>query len=364
MISFLHHAQTNVRSGEALCWLVVHFDWQRSLLVNRPGRQDRFHQLSAISYVFCCVANIIFSYSLIVKPDFIMSQIIQEKDSRQGSALLSEGASKIDLEAYFRRIGYTGERTPTLDTLKGIHLKHPGAIAFENLNPLLRLPVRLDITSLQQKILFENRGGYCFEHNLLLSHVLQALGFKVKGLAARVLWNLPEGVIPARGHMLLLVEVEGEACIADVGFGGNTLTAPLRLVPDMEQSTPHEPYRLVKAADEYILEAKVREVWKPLYRFSLQEQFLSDYEVSSWYLSNHPDSHFVTGLIAARSTPDRRYALRGNELAVHHTGGDTERTTFTSVAALKRALEDVFLLQLPAHPALDATLERLIGQAK
>jgi len=39
-------------------------------------------------------------------------------------------------------------------------------------------------------------AGYCFEQNLLLSHVLNGLGFKVSGLAARVLWNAPEGASP------------------------------------------------------------------------------------------------------------------------------------------------------------------------
>src|SRR6266581_4396740 len=87
----------------------------------------------------------------------------------------------IDLDGYFRRISYTGERRATLDTLRAIHVRHPEAIAFENLNPLLKWPVRLDAPSLQQKLVRAGRGGYCFEQNLLLSHVLTGLGFKVAG---------------------------------------------------------------------------------------------------------------------------------------------------------------------------------------
>jgi N-hydroxyarylamine O-acetyltransferase len=45
------------------------------------------------------------------------------------------------------------------------------------------------------------RGGYCFEPNLLLNNVLNALGYRVTGLAARVLGNAPEGAITTRGHM-------------------------------------------------------------------------------------------------------------------------------------------------------------------
>ncbi len=85
----------------------------------------------------------------------------------------------IDLNAYFQRIGYSGERTPTLKTLQSIHQHHAEAIAFENLNPFLKQPVPLDLKSLQQKLLHEGRGGYCFEQNLLLGSVLRAFGFQV-----------------------------------------------------------------------------------------------------------------------------------------------------------------------------------------
>lgn len=82
----------------------------------------------------------------------------------------------IDLDLYFRRIDYTGERKPTLETLRAILIRHTESIAFENLNPLLRWPVPLDAASLEQKRVRDHRGGYCFEQNLLPSHVLQALG--------------------------------------------------------------------------------------------------------------------------------------------------------------------------------------------
>src|SRR5438128_4108562 len=264
--------------------------------------------------------------------------------------------SAIELDGYCQRIGYTAERRATLDMLRAIHVGHPEAIAFENLNPLLKWPVRLDASSLQQKLVRAGRGGYCFEQNLLLSHVLNALGFQVTGLAARVLWNAPEGAITARGHMLLRVDLDRKPYVADVGFGVLTLTAPLLLEPGIEQATPHEPFRLISAGQDFVMQAKLGETWRPLYRFDLQEQLLPDYEVANWYLSNHPDSHFVNGLIAARAAPDRRYALRNNELAVHHLNGSTERSVLATVAQLRAALEGPFGLTLPDAPELDAAL--------
>jgi N-hydroxyarylamine O-acetyltransferase len=231
----------------------------------------------------------------------------------------------IDLDAYFTRIGYAGERHATLETLHALVTRHTEVIAFENLDPLRGQPVRLDATALGRKLVTERRGGYCFEHNLLFGHVLQALGFEVTGLAARVLSNRPDDAPPARTHMLLQLACDGMRFIADVGFGGVTPTAPLRFEPGIEQATPHEPFRLLESGAEFTLQARIAGGWKSLYRFDLQPQLLVDHEVINWYLSNHPASRFVNNLIAARPARDRRYALLNNELNVYWLDGTTER---------------------------------------
>jgi N-hydroxyarylamine O-acetyltransferase len=272
----------------------------------------------------------------------------------------NQTSDAIDLNAYFQRIGYSGECTPTLKTLQSIHQHHAEAIAFENLNPFLKQPVLLDATSLQQKLIYEGRGGYCFEQNLLFRSVLSAVGFQVTNLAARVLWNLKEGTITPRTHMLLQVDIDGEKYIADVGFGGLTLSAPLSLTADIEQSTPHEPFRLIVVDHSYIMQAYIGQEWKSLYRFDLQEQQLPDYEVSNWYVSTHPNSLFVNTLIAARPDTDCRYALRNNQLTTHHLHGRTERRVLSTVTELGTALEDIFHLKLPASANLDNALQQLV----
>lgn len=269
------------------------------------------------------------------------------------------------LDAYFGRIGYEGERKPTFKVLKKLHELHPQAIAFENLNPVLKIPVRLDLESLQKKLIREGRGGYCFEQNLIFKEVLETLGFHIKGLSARILWNIPEGVVTSRGHMLLLINIDGKRYVADVGFGGLTLTSPLLLEPDIIQQTPHEAYRLLKPDNgDYIMQAKIKGKWNPLYRFDLQEQFIEDYEVTNWYLSNHPESHFVTGLIAARPgfDPGRRYNLRGNKLSIHTGNESTEKRTVKTVEELKDVLESIFLIRLSdiSRSALDEKLQKII----
>ncbi|OYV99738.1 MAG: hypothetical protein B7X11_05095, partial [Acidobacteria bacterium 37-65-4] len=82
----------------------------------------------------------------------------------------------IDLAAYFARIGCARRRKPTLAFLNAIVAHHVAAIPFENLDVLLGRPILLDPASLQQKLIRDRRGGYCFEQNGLLLLVLTALG--------------------------------------------------------------------------------------------------------------------------------------------------------------------------------------------
>jgi N-hydroxyarylamine O-acetyltransferase len=265
----------------------------------------------------------------------------------------------IDLDAYLRRIGHGGPRAPTLATLRALHLRHALAIPFENLDPLLRRPVPLDLASLEEKLVRGDRGGYCFEHNLLFKYALEALGFPVTGLAARVLWNVPDRATLPRTHMLLRVEIDGEDHIADVGFGGQTLTGPMRLMTGVEQRTPHEPFRLLEAGNGFQMEGRLNGAWQPLYRFDLQEQLPADYEMGNWYVSTHPQSRFVNNLMAALPAPDRRYALFNSEFAVHHLDGPSQRRTLAGAAEIRQVLQEVFGLTPPAGPELDAALERL-----
>ena len=269
----------------------------------------------------------------------------------------------IDLDAYCARIGYDGPREATLESLRALHNLHPQAIPFENLDPLLKRPVKLDAASLQAKLVEGGRGGYCFEHNSLFAHVLRALGFKVQEATARVRWSVPPGVKTPRTHCLLFVEAEGEDYLADVGFGGNVLTAPLKLSSRDAQKTPHEDFRLVDQEDDRVVqEAKINGTWTPLYAFDFSETHPGDYELSNWFTSAHPNSIFVNGLLGARSEPGKRYALRDNQLAIHTTNGGTQKQTLGSAAEIRDALTDLFKLRLSDLEGLDPALAKLAAR--
>ena len=272
--------------------------------------------------------------------------------------------SGADLEAYFARLGYAGPAEPRLRVLQRLHALHAEKIPFENLSPFLGEPVRLDLESLQDKLLARGRGGWCFEQNVLFAHMLEAIGFDVLRLAARVRWNVPPERLTPRSHMLLRVRLPEGDYIADVGFGGLTLTAPLRLEAGVEQPTPHEPHRVVAIDAGFRLEARIAGEWSALYTFEMGEQQLADYEVTNWYLCNHPDSQFVNGIIAARAEPSKRHALRGTRYAIHFPDGHTERHEIAGVQAYRELLEGPFTIRVPDAPRLDEKLAGLIEAAR
>jgi arylamine N-acetyltransferase len=268
---------------------------------------------------------------------------------------------------YLRRIGLPAEPlpAPTAATLRALITGHNAAIPFETLDPVLGVPVvELSFSALADKMITRHRGGYCYEQNGLLGHVLDTLGFEVVRLTGRVVWMNANATTLARTHQVLRVRVPGEPTdlLVDVGFGGQTLTSPIKLVDDEVQQTRHEPYRLVRL-DEHTrrLEALVRDEWDPLYVFTDDPQLPIDLQVGSWYVSTYPQSIFVRGLSVAKVTADTRWNLRGRNLTLHHRDGQTEKRELASAQELADTLTDVFDLRLPERtdlvPRLDAILD-------
>lgn len=272
-------------------------------------------------------------------------------------------SEKVNLNAYFERIGFAGSIAPTLSTLELIQALHPAAIPFENLNPLLGLPVLLDQASLEQKLLTERRGGYCFEHNLLLMGALRELDFSVRGLAARVVFANPEAIDAKPTHMVLAVDIGGTLYLADAGFGGLGLTAPLKLRADTEQTTPHDTYRLTGGEPDWHLQVKLGEDWRTLYVFTLEERQAADYLAANTYVSTDPHSKFTRELGVALSPSGRRLTLAGNRLTIRTQGEPNAVQVLESVEALREALSGPFGIGLPPAELLDPVLQRIIEQA-
>ncbi|HEY3889911.1 MAG TPA: arylamine N-acetyltransferase [Caulobacteraceae bacterium] len=253
-----------------------------------------------------------------------------------------------DLDAYFARIGYGGATRPDLETLSAIHAAQVASIPFENLDPLLGRPVNLDIAALQAKLVGGRRGGYCFELNALFKAALEALGYSVTGLAARVRWMAPpDAPLGARSHMLMQVDLPDGPWLADVGFGAHLLDAPLNLRAGPDQSTPWAAYRLTEADGAFTLAARVAGDWRATYLFRLEPQLAADYETYNWFTATHPQSLFVSYLIAERLTETMRYNLVNTTLTERGRDGGAVERTLSSAAELGEVLDKVFNIDPP-----------------
>ncbi len=268
-------------------------------------------------------------------------------------------AHSFDLKAYLQRIGYDAPVAPDLSMLRALAVAHAAAIPFENLSPLLGVPVELTPEAVERKLVHAHRGGYCFEQNLLFAEALRAVGFEVSGLIARVLWKRAEDVITPHTHMLLRIELAGESWLADVGFGSQTLTGAVRLRPGIEQPTTHEPFRLMMVDGDWRMQSLVHGQWLSLYRFDLRRTWPVDYIMANYYVSTWPESSFVNNLVVSRTDSDRRLSLRNHEFSVRRMGREPERRTLRDAAHIWQVLEREFMLRLPEDPRLESVLAAL-----
>lgn len=229
---------------------------------------------------------------------------------------------RVDIGAYLRRIGVEGPLDASPDTLRRLHLAHVRSIGFENVDVFLGATPDLDIGAIQDKLVARGRGGYCYEHNLLFSAVLERTGFAVTRLLARV--QMGSTAMRPRTHMCLLVDAQGERWLADVGFGSQTLREPLRYEPGREADQDGWRYRLA-ADDGGLLQAAGPQGWLDLYRFDEVPQHHVDIVMSNHYTATHPSSAFVGRLIAQGRGDDERHGLIDTSLTTTTVDGRERR---------------------------------------
>lgn len=266
-----------------------------------------------------------------------------------------------DSAAYLQRLGFSSSPAPTLKNLATLQARHIATFPFETLANFLREPVPIDLPSLERKVLREGRGGYCFELNKLFLALLRHLGFEARPLTARVLIHAKPGMLTARTHLLILVDLDGLPYITDVGFGGLVPTGPLRLDVSDPQATPHETFRLVPDAARYTLQALADGDGRDLYVFDLQEQDDIDFTVGNWFVSTHPESPFRDRLAASRTGPGYRKTLNNTEFAIHRLGSPAKRRQLADADSVIRVLRDDFGIAIPRHGELHQHLKSVMA---
>lgn len=254
---------------------------------------------------------------------------------------------------YLERIGVQPTASASMETLRALHVAHRAAIPFENLDIQLGRPIRLDLDSLQQKLVGARRGGYCFEQNTLFLHALRAFGFDVEPCEARVRPPGSDRITP-RTHMVLLARLDGADWLVDVGFG---VAGPLEPVALAEgpQEQHGWTYRIVREGALQALQLREKEGWRDLYAFVPEPRQPIDFEVANWYTSTHPESRFVLELTVQRSTREARQVL--HNLTYTRSTPDRGESHEIERGELVGFLAERFGIELPA----DARFRALDG---
>jgi N-hydroxyarylamine O-acetyltransferase len=224
----------------------------------------------------------------------------------------------MNLAGYLARIGVTPPLTTTAETLRRIHVAHLAAFPFHNLAIQRGDAVRVDVDAVAEKFLARDGGGYCFEQNTLLAAALRELGFEVTTLLGRVGGH-------SLNHMLLRVDVDGQAWLADAGFGGEGPLEPIPLQEAIRVTQDGIDYSLSREGQEWTLVMHYGEVTEEMYRFSELPFTAGDVEMANYYTSTWPNSIFRHTLTIQRVTADERLILRPKVITRYRNGVRTDR---------------------------------------
>jgi N-hydroxyarylamine O-acetyltransferase len=227
-------------------------------------------------------------------------------------------------EQYLNRIKYYGKLEPNISVLTKLQSAHLFNVPFENLDIHNKIPIKLIIDKIFEKIVIKNRGGFCYELNGLFNELLISLNFNTKLVSARV-YNSNKTYSPEFDHLAIIVKIGDIEFLTDVGFGDFTFT-PLKLELGTIQNDGNESYIIDKYDDEYF---RVNKIVKgkliPEYIFKNLERNLTDFIGMCEYHQSNPDSHFMKNRLISIPTKSGRITISGNNLKVTENNSVQER---------------------------------------
>ena len=215
-------------------------------------------------------------------------------------------------QAFFTRIGLDPETKIeyTVDLLGRIQTACELSIAYENLDILAGKPILLTPEALFDKIITRGRGGYCFELNGLLTHMLRDMGFSVSERFARFLRG--EREIPMRRHRVTVVSLPDGDYLLDIGVGQIAPRLPLKITEGVIQEQNGESYRFRRdSVHGWVLEDLHHGEWRDYIGFSDDLAFDVDFLQPSFFCETHPDSVFNKAPMIAIKTPTGRCTIDG-----------------------------------------------------
>ncbi|MPX90424.1 arylamine N-acetyltransferase [Salinivibrio sp. VYel1] len=263
------------------------------------------------------------------------------------------------IEEYLHRLA--------LSEAKGVALvielieKHLARYAFSSLNALAGQSLSLQADALFERLVVNQQGGYCFEHNKIAYLALKHLGFKLRSVLARVMLN-GKPTNP-RTHRMNVLELDGETYLVDVGFGNKTPRGLLN-INQCTCNIGHDTYQITRNGD--VVTVVLHEPEQPpltLYEVELYDVVEADFDVAHFYSHQHPDAIFVNNLVVSLITASHRFLIRNQQFLVWDAAGQlvTDKS-IDSVEALTQLVHEVFLLQ-PPKAVLETAFAKVTANA-
>lgn len=264
------------------------------------------------------------------------------------------------LEGYLARIGLARRPAADLAGLVAVHRAQAERIPFENLDPLLGLPVPLEAEALAAKLIARRRGGYCFELNALLQRALVALGFAVEAMTGRVHFGRPAP--GARTHHLLRVRLEGRTWLADAAFTGWGIREPMPLEPGREEVQGCDSYRLQpREGFGLVLQRRAPDgSWGDLYSFVPEPALAVDLVMGNHFTATYPPSPFRRMLVCGRASAAGRVSIVDRELALEDAAG---RRSVRRLETPAEAVAALAHLGLEPDPGLAVAVAARLAEA-
>ncbi|MFI5608443.1 arylamine N-acetyltransferase [Amycolatopsis sp. NPDC051903] len=253
----------------------------------------------------------------------------------------------MDVDAYLARLDLALPTTADLAALRQLQERHLERVPFENLSIHLGEPIELTEDALFDKIVHRRRGGFCYELNGLFTALLRELGFDAELRGAYVFDG--EGVPgPPLDHAAVVVRLDGEQWLVDVGFGRFS-RHPLRMSAVDVQTDPEGEFLFLDAPHgdlDVVLDGK------PAYRLERRPRELSEFSPMAWWQSTSPASGFTGRLTCSRTTSQGRVTLSGHRL-IETVDGVRHEVLLPDDTAIHTAYRVYFgltLTRLPAPP--------------
>lgn len=232
-------------------------------------------------------------------------------------------ARPIDVNAYLKRLGLDRE-SPTLDFLKKLHSAHVHRIPFENLDIHYNRKIILDYQKIFDKVIVNKRGGFCYELNGLLYHLLYHLGYDCYCTSAS--FQKDDGTFsPEYDHMIVIVFFEEGDFLVDVGFG-EAFIYPKKIETGVVQVDFTTYWRFDQDPDEnhllkYSFDASN---YTTKYRFDLKERHIIQFLEMCDYHQTSPESMFTNKKLITIKTKDGRITLTDKKIKITALGAVSE----------------------------------------